>query len=229
MGFSLLVRFTYQGSKYICRNANDLQTTLQDLHLLNSMQNPEGSHRRSTSCSSGKSSNPAGRSEHHGSHKKGCFRSPDPMPHDSMDWMLFTPFLRFICQVTGYVHWLMVYCFFKQILRVFVHVPLLEDFSPFNSNVISLYIFYLILLTFFQLFFYFFSFPLPQRQFSFKCSFWPICITKHYYLTLWLLWTFCPWMYRDWMFHKSTPKLFDPLLLKRCTYPRYHAIHPLIL
>lgn len=82
-GFLFSIRFTFQGTKYSSRSFEQLQNTLQNLHLYNG---PSTSPRRRTTSNSPQSASKPGtdRSRQSAS-KRGRFNSPDLDPPDTMD------------------------------------------------------------------------------------------------------------------------------------------------
>lgn len=74
-GFPFSIRFTHQGSRFTCRSPEELQLTLQDLHLVDKSQSTNLTRRRSTSNNPG----------NHQANKRSRIASPPLEQEDSMD------------------------------------------------------------------------------------------------------------------------------------------------
>lgn len=85
-GFPFSVRFSYQNHKYTCRSAMDLQTTLQNVGLMNAVHDATDSRRKFSSHPDKYNSSSASReNEDHSPNKRLRQSSPVPDPCDSMD------------------------------------------------------------------------------------------------------------------------------------------------
>lgn len=84
-GFPFSIRFTYQGSKFICRSPEELKHALQDLRLVESTLKPSSSNRRTTSSDYQNLSQHTGKTINQQAHRRSHHSSPPLEEEDVMD------------------------------------------------------------------------------------------------------------------------------------------------